>query len=59
MTNNALESSVASIDTAVGLRRSRAIDTLALAIDAEGFFDLLANDIEIVKALFRHLLDGD
>jgi CRP-like cAMP-binding protein len=32
-------------------------DTLALAIDAEGFFDLLANDIEIVKALFRHLLD--
>jgi CRP-like cAMP-binding protein len=31
-------------------------ETLALAIDAEGFFDLLANDIEIVKALFRHLL---
>ncbi len=30
VTNNALESSVASIDTAVGLRRSRAIGTLAL-----------------------------
>jgi len=31
-------------------------ETLVLAIDAEAFFDLLANDIEIVKALFRHLL---
>lgn len=32
-------------------------DTLVLAIDAEDFFDLLANNIEIVKALFRQLLD--
>jgi CRP-like cAMP-binding protein len=31
-------------------------DTLVLAIDAEDFFDLLANNIEIVKALFRQLL---
>ena len=30
--------------------------TLALAIEAEDFFDLLANNIDIVKALFRHLL---
>ena len=33
-------------------------DTLVLAIEAEDFFDLLANNIEIVKALFRHLLGG-
>lgn len=31
-------------------------DTLVLAIDAEDLFDLLANNIEIVKALFRQLL---
>ena len=31
-------------------------DTLALVIDAEDFFDLLSNNIEIVKALFRQLL---
>ena len=31
-------------------------DTVALAIDAEDFFDLLSNNIEIVKALFRQLL---
>ena len=31
-------------------------ETLALAIDAEDFFDLLSNNIEIVKALFRQLL---
>jgi CRP-like cAMP-binding protein len=31
-------------------------DTLVLAIEAEDLFDLLANNIEIVKALFRHLL---
>ena len=31
-------------------------DTLVLAMDAEDFFDLLANNIEIVKALFRRLL---
>lgn len=30
--------------------------TLALAIEADDFFDLLANNIDIVKALFRHLL---
>ncbi len=29
---------------------------IALAIDAEDFFDLLSNNIEIVKALFRLLL---
>jgi CRP-like cAMP-binding protein len=32
-------------------------DTLALAIEADDFFDLLANNIEIVKALFRQLLE--
>jgi CRP-like cAMP-binding protein len=31
-------------------------DTLALAVDSEDFFDLLSNNIEIVKALFRQLL---
>lgn len=31
-------------------------DTLVLAMAAEDFFDLLANNIEIVKALFRRLL---
>ncbi len=31
-------------------------DTLVLAMAAEDFFDLLANTIEIVKALFRRLL---
>lgn len=31
-------------------------DSLALVIDAEDFFDLLSNNIEIVKALFRQLL---
>lgn len=31
-------------------------DSLLLAIDGEDFFDLLANNIDIVKALFRHLL---
>ena len=30
--------------------------TATLAIDAEDFFDLLSNNIEIVKALFRQLL---
>ena len=29
-----------------------------LAIDADDLFDLLANNIEIVKALFRRLLDA-
>lgn len=31
-------------------------DTVAALIDAEDFFDLLSNNIEIVKALFRQLL---
>jgi CRP-like cAMP-binding protein len=31
-------------------------DTLALAIDAEDFFDLLSRNVEIVRALFRQLL---
>lgn len=31
-------------------------DTVALAVDAEDFFELLSNNIEIVKALFRQLL---
>ena len=30
-------------------------DTLVLALDQEDFFDLLANNIDIVKSLFRHL----
>ena len=42
------------------LRNATAVatsDTLVLAIDAEDFFDLLANNVEIVRALFRHLID--
>lgn len=31
-------------------------DSLVLAIEADDLFDLLSNNIEIVKALFRHLL---
>jgi CRP-like cAMP-binding protein len=31
-------------------------DTLVLAIEADDFFDLLAHNIEIVKALFRHVI---
>ena len=31
-------------------------ETIVLAIDADDFFDLLSNNIEIVKALFRQLL---
>ncbi len=31
-------------------------NTLALAIDTEDFFELLSNNIEIVKALFRQML---
>lgn len=31
-------------------------DTLVLAIGADDFFDLLAHNIEIIKALFRHLI---
>lgn len=33
--------------------------TTLLAFDAEDLFDLLSNNIEIVKALFRRLLAGD
>ena len=37
-------------------KASAAVDTVALAVDSEDFFDLLSNNIEIVKALFRQLL---
>jgi CRP-like cAMP-binding protein len=43
------------------LRRAtaRALEpTRALQIEAEDFFDLLSNNIEIVKALFREILDA-
>jgi CRP-like cAMP-binding protein len=33
--------------------------TTALAIAADDFFDLLSNNIEIVKALFREILDSE
>jgi CRP-like cAMP-binding protein len=32
-------------------------DCLLLAIETEDFFDLLSNNIDIVKALFRHLIE--
>lgn len=32
-------------------------DCLLLAIEADDFFDLLSNNIDIVKALFRHLIE--
>ncbi len=35
---------------------SAATDALLLSMDAEDLFDLLANNIEIVKALFRQFL---
>ena len=38
-------------------RAVAAVDSLVLTIDAEDFFDLLANNVEIVRALFRHLMD--
>lgn len=44
------------------LRRDEAraeVATTALVLDADDFFDLLSNNIEIVKALFRRLLRGD
>jgi CRP-like cAMP-binding protein len=43
------------------LRRSTATalgPTRALAFEAEDFFDLLSNNVEIVKALFRQVLNG-
>ncbi len=33
-------------------------DTLALSLQAEDFFDLLSNNVEIVKGLFRQLTLG-
>ena len=33
-------------------------DSLVLAITAEDFFDLLSHNIEIVKALFRRILEA-
>ena len=36
-------------------RATATAQTIALAIDAEDFFDLLSDNIEIVKALFRDL----
>jgi CRP/FNR family transcriptional regulator len=33
-------------------------ESLLLAIDAEDFFDLLSNNIEIVRSLFRIVLEG-
>jgi CRP-like cAMP-binding protein len=39
-------------------RTARAVgEAVALAIAADDFFDLLAHNIEIVKALFREILD--
>ena len=32
-------------------------DTLVLGIDEEDFFDLLSNNIDIVKSLFRHMAE--
>ena len=32
-------------------------DCLLLAIDSDEYFDLLSNNIDIVKALFRHLIE--
>ncbi len=32
-------------------------DCLVLAIESDDFFDLLSNNIDIVKALFRHLIE--
>jgi len=32
-------------------------DSLLLTIDSDDFFDLLSNNIDIVKALFRHLIE--
>lgn len=34
------------------------VDTVTLAIEAEDFFDLLSNNVEIVKGLFRELTVG-
>ena len=39
-----------------GETATAADESLVLAIEADDFFDLLSNNIDIVKALFRHLL---
>ena len=48
------------VDILSGRRRQldarAATDLVALRIDAEDFFDLLAHNVEIVKALFREVL---
>ena len=31
-------------------------ETLVLAIQADDFFDLLSNNVEVVKSIFRHLM---
>ncbi|REJ80092.1 MAG: cyclic nucleotide-binding domain-containing protein [Acidobacteria bacterium] len=55
-------SSFGVLDILSGRRRQRTAralrDVTVLAIAAEDFFDLLANNIEIVKALFRQVLDN-
>ena len=49
-----------AVEILSGRLRSQAVvaeqDSLVLAIPSEDFFDLLANNIEIVKALFRQIL---
>ena len=43
------------------LRQARATaltDTLVLFFETEDFFDLLSNNIDIVKAIFRHVLES-
>lgn len=49
------------LDILSGRRRQRSAkavtDAVVLVIAAEDFFDLLAHNIEIVKALFREVLD--
>lgn len=40
-------------------RATAAADSTVLALDAEDFFDLLSNNIDIVKSLFRQLLERD
>ena len=42
-----------------GADASARTEVLALCIDADDFFDLLSNNIEIVKALFRKLLGAE
>ncbi len=39
-----------------GVRAVARTEALLLAIGADDFFDLLSNNIELVKSLFRHLI---